>query len=168
MRQVLLPILVVVVFIISVGLLTQRVQDGKLAFPETRNNQTLEKEEIKIEDSTISVEIVKTEIQRRQGLSGKENLPEGEGMLFIFESKNIQPPFWMKDMKFAIDIIWIDDDKIVQIDKDIQPPEPGASDNKLVLYTPNQPIDYVLEVNAGFSEENKIKVGDSVNLSVIE
>ncbi|MGB6881980.1 MAG: DUF192 domain-containing protein, partial [Microgenomates group bacterium] len=111
---------------------------------------------------------VKTEIQRRQGLSGKENLPEGEGMLFIFESKNIQPPFWMKDMKFAIDIIWIDDDKIVQIDKDIQPPEPGASDNKLVLYTPNQPIDYVLEVNAGFSEENKIKVGDSVNLSVIE
>ncbi|MGB6839337.1 MAG: DUF192 domain-containing protein [Microgenomates group bacterium] len=168
MKQILLPILVVVVFIISVGLLTQRVQDGNLAFPETRNNQTLEKEEIKIEDSTISVEIVKTEIQRRQGLSGKENLPEGEGMLFIFESKNIQPPFWMKDMKLAIDIIWIDDDKVVQIDKDIQPPEPRTPDNELVLYTPNQPIDYVLEVNAGFSEENKIKVGDGVNLSVIE
>jgi uncharacterized membrane protein (UPF0127 family) len=74
----------------------------------------------------------------------------------------------MKDMRFAIDIIWIDDEKIVQIDKAIQPPEEGTPDEELILYTVNQPIDYVLEVNAGFVEKNNIEKGDPVDLSLVE
>ena len=77
----------------------------------------------------------------------------------------MEPPFWMKDMKFAIDIIWINDSEIVQIDKNVQPPAPNTVDEDLLLYIPSQPIDYVLEVNANFTEENNIKVGDSIDLS---
>jgi uncharacterized membrane protein (UPF0127 family) len=85
-------------------------------------------------------------------------------MFFVFTQKDIKPPFWMKDMKFAIDILWINDNEIVQIDKNVQPPESGTTDTNLILYVPNQPIDYVLEMAAGFTEEHNIEVGDIVDL----
>lgn len=157
MKNVLLPILGVIVFIVLVGLFTQKAQEGALKIP---SNNRLEKSEVKIGEIVIPVEVAKTEMQRKRGLSNKESLPEGQGVLFVFAQKDIRPPFWMKDMNFAIDIIWIDDDKIVEIDKNIQPPAKDTPDSELTLYTPNQPIDYVLEVNAGFSEENNIEVGD--------
>ncbi len=157
MKNVLLPILGVIVFIVLVGLFTQKAQEGTFKIP---SNNRLEKSEVKIGEIVIPVEVAKTEMQRKKGLSNKESLPEGQGVLFVFAQKDIRPPFWMKDMNFAIDIIWIDDDKIVEIDKNIQPPAKDTPDSELTLYTPNQPIDYVLEVNAGFSEENNIEVGD--------
>ena len=70
----------------------------------------------------------------------------------------------MKDMVIPIDIIWIDDNTVVEINSDIQPPDPGTEDNDLIMYIPDQPIDYVLEVNAGFSETNDLQVGDNVSL----
>jgi len=85
-------------------------------------------------------------------------------MLFVFEQENIRQSFWMKDMNFAIDIIWISDEEIIQIDENIPPPDPGMPDSELKSYLPNQPIDYVLEVNAGFSDENNIKIGDPVKI----
>lgn len=65
-------------------------------------------------------------------------------------------------MEFAIDIIWIKDGKIIQIDKNVEAPAVGTPDNKLKLYSPKSAVDYVLEVNSGYSDLNNIKVGDSV------
>ena len=164
MKQIILPIIGVIIFIILVGLLTQKVQNGELSFPIKNSAETSSKSEVKINGITIPVEVAKTDVQRRNGLSNRDNLPEGEGMFFEFVQKDVKPLFWMKDMRFAIDILWINDNKIVQIDKNVQLPETGTTDDKLILYIPNQPIDYVLEVTAGFSDENNIDVGDIVDL----
>jgi len=165
MKQIILPIIGVIIFIVLVGLLTQKVQDGELSFPIKNSAEISSKSEIIINEITIPVEVAKTDVQRRNGLSKRDGLPEGEGMFFEFAQKDVKPPFWMKDMKFAIDILWINDDEIVQIDKNVQPPEAGIADDKLIFYVPDQPIDYVLEVSAGFVEEHNIEVGDMADLS---
>ncbi len=168
MKQIIFPIIGVIMFIVFVGLITQKVQDGKLSFPINNSAGVSSKSEIKINDIAIPVEVAKTDIQRRNGLSKQDGLPEGEGMFFEFAQKDVKPPFWMKDMRFAIDILWINDDEIVQVDNNVQPPESGTTDDKLILYIPNQPIDYVLEVTAGFAEEHNIEVGDMVDLSSLQ
>lgn len=119
---------------------------------------------VKINDIAIEVDIADNKQERSQGLSGRDSLAENEGMLFVFE-RHTTPTFWMKDMNFPIDIIWISDERIVQIDESVPNPEPGTSLSKLPLYAPSQPVNYVLEVNAGFSEDNGIGVGDLVDLS---
>jgi uncharacterized membrane protein (UPF0127 family) len=73
----------------------------------------------------------------------------------------------MKDMLIPLDFIWVANGKIVKIDKNVPAPAPNTPDGNLKTYSPGTPIDYVLEVNAGFSDKNNIKVGDSVNLSGI-
>ena len=112
----------------------------------------------------IKVEIVDTEEKRHIGLSGKLSLPYDQGMLFLFDSENITVPFWMKDMKFPIDIIWINDGKIIQIDKNSEPILDSAPPSSYRYYLPREPIDMVLEVNAGFSDTNQIKIGDTFKL----
>jgi uncharacterized membrane protein (UPF0127 family) len=115
-----------------------------------------------IGNTEVLVNVADTEIKRRKGLGGVSSLSENHGLLFIFDSQDIRPPFWMKDMLIPIDIIWINDGKISQIDKNIQTPPPGTPDSALELYIPNDTIDSVLEVNAGFSDRHNINVGDSV------
>lgn len=159
MKSLLIPLVLAAAFIIAVGLFTQNVEDFKKAASRPGPLKT-----ITIEDKEVKVEVVDTEVSRNKGLGKKESLGENEGMFFIFEKENITPSFWMKDMKFAIDIIWIDDEKIVQIDEDVQPPEPKTPSSGLKMYSPNQPIDYVLEVNAGYVNSNGVEIGDSLDL----
>jgi uncharacterized membrane protein (UPF0127 family) len=102
----------------------------------------------------INVEVVDTYKSRALGLSGRAGLAEDEGMLFVFE-KSGQYPFWMKDMNFAIDIIWIDENlHVVSIEKDAKP---ESYPNNFV---PEIPAKYVLEVVSGFSDKNNLKIGD--------
>ncbi len=102
----------------------------------------------------VEVEIRDTPQERGQGLSGKTSLPDGEGMLFIFEKADGHG-FWMKDMNFSIDIIWIDANrKIVGIEENVSPstyPE---------IFYPQTDILYVLEVPAGFAKRQNIEVGE--------
>ena len=83
-------------------------------------------------------------------------------MLFVINNNKVTPTFWMKDMRIAIDIIWIKNSKIIQIDKNVDPPAPNTPDNKLKLYSPKSAVDYVLEVNSGYSDLHNIKVGDAI------
>lgn len=167
-KQIILPILGVIAFIVIVGLYFQKSE--KVSFPSisgpTASSQA-SKKIVMISDRIIPVEVVSTPEQRAKGLSGRTSLDKNSGMLFVFDSQNVTPVFWMKDMTFSIDIIWINDGKIVKIDKKIPFPAPGTPDDKLKKYDAGQPIDYVLEVTAGYSDANSIRVGDSVNLSKI-
>ncbi|MCR4263579.1 MAG: DUF192 domain-containing protein, partial [Candidatus Roizmanbacteria bacterium] len=83
------------------------------------------------------------------------------GMLFPSENQPYLPVFWMKGMEVPIDIIWIKDSTIIDIDKNAQP-EPGISDTQLKRYSPNGSVDYVLEVRGGLSDEKGFDIGDSV------
>jgi len=157
-KSIILPILGVVAFISLVGYFYKN--------PQKLQNQVLLKS-VKIADTKIAVELADTNEKRTNGLSGKSELNAESGMLFVFEKKVVAPTFWMKDMLIPLDIIWIGNGKIVKIDKNIPAPVAETPDTKLVNYSPGTPIDYVLEVNAGFSDKNNFKVGDSVDLSGI-
>ncbi|HEY4484010.1 MAG TPA: DUF192 domain-containing protein [Candidatus Paceibacterota bacterium] len=116
-----------------------------------------------INDVRIPVEISQSPAERVKGLSGKELLPADSGMLFIFPVREIHR-FWMPDMNFPIDIIWIVDNKIVGIDHEVtnvfDPENP-------IFYLPPQPVDYVLEVNSGFAKNKGLEVGNMVRFQNI-
>lgn len=104
--------------------------------------------------TVVSVALADTLELRASGLSFTEPLKENTGMFFIFDTTDAHG-FWMKDMRYPIDIIWFSEDmKVVHIEKSIAPetyPE--------ILF-PQQIARYVLEVPAGFSDIHSISVGD--------
>jgi len=106
----------------------------------------------------IVIEIADTEIKRVKGLSGRRAIDEDYGMLFLFEEPNV-PAFWMKGMNFEIDMIWILNDTVVDIEKNV-PLDPGFPP---ILYSPDQPVNTVLEVKAGFSDRYGVNVGDTID-----
>ena len=160
-KSLILPFGAVMLFIIGVGIFYKKGDDFKYTQPETLSNKVF------IGQKTVNVYYVDTDEERSVGLSRFDSLNTNDGMLFTFDQENIKPPFWMKDMKFPIDIIWINDNIIIQIDKDVQPAQEGTPESELLLYLPEEPVDYVLEVNAGHTERNNINVGDEVEISIL-
>jgi uncharacterized protein len=117
---------------------------------------------VTIGDISFAVELAVTPQQQAQGLSGRPSLAPGTGMLFIFESEG-QHSFWMKDMRFPLDIVWISaEHAVVDITKDVSPPDPGQTTSDLPTYVPAEPAQYVLEINAGEAESADIHIGDMV------
>lgn len=91
-----------------------------------------------------------------QGLMERQSLNKNEGMLFIFKQEGIYP-FWMKNTLIPLDIIWISKEKkIVFINKNSQPC--GTADCPII--NPGVKAKYVLEINAGISEEIGLETGD--------
>lgn len=106
---------------------------------------------------TITVAFAVTKLQQEQGLSGTKELSMDNGMLFIFDAP-MMPAFWMKDMNYPLDIIWIDPNKqIVGVSENLDP----ATYPK--TFVPPSNILYVLEVPAGFYKTNYLKIGDRVS-----
>ncbi len=164
-KQVLIPLAAVIFFIIVIGLLSKNsLPFSDKIFQAVSPKSTHSEKSLTIGVKTIGVEIANTNSLRTKGLSGRNTLPQNSGMLFVFDSKKTTPGFWMKDMLIPLDIIWIRDGQVERIDKNIPAPAPHTPDNKLSAYYPDRPVDYVLEVNAGFSQKNGIKVGDAVTL----
>ena len=111
---------------------------------------------VTIKNTKIFVEIADTDAARVRGLSGRDALAEDHGLLFVFQEET-QADFWMKDMKFPIDIIWIDaQKKIIHIEHSLSP----ATYPK--TFSPEALSLYVLEVPAGFAKSHDILVGDSL------
>ena len=111
---------------------------------------------VKIAGENISVLMATTLEERMKGLSGMKSLEERTGMLYVFDYP-AQYPFWMKDMNFPIDIIWIDENlKVIFIKKNAVP------ESYPEVFTSPQNSKYVLEVVAGFSDKYNIKIGDKV------
>ena len=116
-----------------------------------------------VNDHFIDVELAITQEAWRQGLSGRTSLGPEQGMLFDMRSiAPTRPGFWMKDMKFPLDLIWIRNNKIVDITRDVS--VPLTADTQLPQYHPSADIDMVLEVNAGWSAAHQTKIGDPVTL----
>lgn len=114
---------------------------------------------LNIKDIVIFVDVAEDNATRAQGLSGRKSLKDDQGMLFVFETLGIYK-FWMKEMNFPIDIIWFDgNQKIVHIEKNVLP------ESYPKLFGPDEETKYVLEVAAGFSTKNDLKVGDTFKIN---
>ncbi len=115
---------------------------------------------LKVGDLTLNIISAASDKDQKKGLSGRDSLPINQGMLFVFNN-DAPHAIWMKNMRFAIDIFWIDSNKkIIDIARNV-PAEPGKSDKDLKVYTPNTNSRYVLETNAGIASMNNITVGDT-------
>ena len=113
-----------------------------------------------IGDHVYQVEVVDTVVSMAQGLSGRESLPEGSGMLFVFDPPRPEA-FWMKDMRFSIDIIWIRNGKVIGVVE--RAPVPSGS--TIPTFSSAGVVDHVLEVPAGTVTLDALKVGDTVTIS---
>ena len=122
------------------------------AFSYTFYNSS--KSVVEIKGYDFQVELAKTDKDKQIGLSKYKNLPKDQGMLFVFDKAGFYP-FWMKDMKFPIDIIFIKNSRIVTIYQNL------PIDN-LNIYSPTSPSDKVIEINANLSKKYGFGIGDSV------
>ena len=103
----------------------------------------------------IPVEVADTVEKRSLGLGKRSGLENGWGMLFVFE-KSKQHGFWMKNMQFPLDIIWLENHRIVHILRNVQPAKSGVIPP---VMKPPVGINFVLEINAGRADELKLQVG---------
>jgi uncharacterized membrane protein (UPF0127 family) len=134
-----------------------------LLFSASCGEGRLEHTDVRIGSSmAIRSEIAWTPTARTLGLGGREALDRNAGMLFVLPEEG-RETFWMKGMRFPLDFAWISSDRrVLQLTEDVPPPEAGTPDKSLPLYKPEQPVRYVLEVNAGVTEALGISVGDEV------
>ncbi len=121
-----------------------------------------------IGDAGFAVELARTQEERTKGLSGRERLAPSTGMLFVYEPA-VAGAFWMRDMKFALDFIWIGRGcEVVGLTLNARAPEPGTPLTELPIYEIDVVASYTLEVNAGEVEAYDIQVGDEVEFSGVE
>jgi len=111
-----------------------------------------------IADRPISVSIANTEAERQQGLSGTDELERYEGKLFIFDEARPHG-IWMKDMNYAIDILWFNEaTELVYIKESVTP------DTYPDVFRPTEPARYVVELRAGTVEDLQFVLGDRLSI----
>jgi uncharacterized membrane protein (UPF0127 family) len=102
---------------------------------------------------SIPVSIADTPIARARGLSGTQSLPQGTGKLFIFDTPDVYG-FWMKDMRYSLDIVWIDSAwQVVGVTLDVAP------ETYPTTFFPPSAVQYVLELNTGDTSVDTLSVG---------
>lgn len=110
---------------------------------------------VEINNHKINIEVADTDEKRTKGLSGRKTLCDNCGMLFVFEEPG-NYSFWMKDMNFLLDFIYIKGDTIVDLKQNISPNTYPQIINSLELF------DKVLETNQGIIDKYNIKIGEVV------
>lgn len=113
---------------------------------------------ITIAGNTVRVSVADTPAMRRQGLSGRIGLAPDEGLLFVFEKEGTWG-FWMKDMRFSIDIVWIGKDGRVVFVKERAMPESYPE-----AFVPSAPALYVVELPEGYCASHNVHIGSIVSL----
>lgn len=105
----------------------------------------------------LNLEVASTKDSKERGLGGRQRITDDQGMLFVFEGEPTVHCFWMKDMNFPIDILWLSkDQKVIHIEKNVSPKTYPKS------FCPELPASQVLEVQAGLSNKYGIDVGSQL------
>ncbi len=156
--QVILPIFIAAVIVGVVGLATlpSEIKLESVEFPMGI---------IKVDDVPLQVQIADTEPRRVRGLMFQDQLPNDQGMIFVFQESGLHS-LWMLNMQFSLDMIWFDQEgKVVHIEKNVPPCKNALEITTCQSIIPEGESVYVLEVTSGFVEENNI-TKDSI-LSII-
>lgn len=110
---------------------------------------------VRFDAGELRVKIASTPPETARGLGGVTSLPEDRGMLFVFGAPG-KYSIWMKDMRFPLDIIWLDENrKIVDVVFNARPESYPA------YFMPHYPAQYILEANAGWANRHRVKTGDT-------
>lgn len=107
----------------------------------------------------LTVEVVTKSKDITKGLSGRKSLGTKQGMLFKFKSAYVAS-FWMKDMNFPIDIVWIKDNIVVDVTENAQPQQTKP----YIIYAPTQSVNMVLEIGSGLAKKYGLNVGQSIQI----
>lgn len=167
-----------VVFVLAGALLYQRVQQRQTASSELTVSQlrkTVRDHDVsvltfqRVENNqlqtlgSINVDVVASPEALEQGLSGRTTIPQ-EGMLFLLPERQIAR-FWMKDMRFDLDFVWIDGDTIVDITRSVPAPAPSVPLSELPTFSPHSPVTMVLELAAGQADQLGLSLEDTVTVT---
>ena len=113
-------------------------------------------------DVRFTIEVAGTTTEQRIGLSGRDHLAAGTGMLFPQRSERIVS-FWMRGMLIPLDFLWVGGDcRLRDVTLNVPPPDDPNQSVNLPIYSPSSPVLYVLEVNAGDVRASGIAIGDAV------
>ena len=119
------------------------------------------REAVTIRDITFQTQLATTDSEKVEGLMNVTSMPEGKGMLFVYDHESPKR-FWMKDTIIPLDMIFIDDVyRIVEIFENVPPCD---TEECSIYYTPKG-IKYVLEINGGLSKTYGFKIGDLVEFT---
>ena len=122
------------------------------------------KAKVTVKDFELNADVPMTNELLSKGLAVKSQLKENEAMLFVFEEM-ARHSFWMKDMKFPIDIIWLDSNgKVVHIEQNLQP---CVSVFTCTSYSPDTDSQYVLETVAGFTQRHNVSMGTNIDFELV-
>ncbi len=126
----------------------------------TTSFNSAQKASITIGTTTIYADIANTSEERERGLGGRPFIKDNEGMLFVFDNPDFYT-FWMKDMVFPIDIIWLDKEfRVVDVTENVLPSSfPEA-------FKPSYKALYVLEVQSGFFEAQSLEEGSLLKVKM--
>lgn len=159
MRTRLIIGIIVVILIVILGVVFFNVVNNNISLPFAPKPKST----VTIDSHTFHVTVASNEQDKEIGLSNMSSLPQDQGMLFTFDHPDFYG-FWMRNMKFPIDIIYIANKKIVTIFSNV--PAPSNTSSTLTIYKPKQQADTVLEINAGLSDKYHFTNGDTVSTSL--
>jgi uncharacterized protein len=127
------------------------------------NDQPI-KARIVVNGFAILADLAITDEDQIKGLSIRDQMNENEGMLFVYGEPSRQS-FWMKDMKFPIDIIWLNETgSVVHVEENLRPCVPSL---ECPSFSPNENAQYVLETVAGFADKHHLKIGTDIDFSIV-
>lgn len=152
-------LVVVVVFVATILIANKngtKIQNENIVVKQEVSPKDYKKAIVNIGGKNLLASVADTSSTRQKGLSGQYSLNDKTGMYFVFEEADTHA-FWMKDMKFPIDIIWLNESlKIVHIAENVSP------DTYPETLKPDEPAKYVLEVAAGYVSRNGVELGDTI------
>ena len=119
---------------------------------------------VRIDQAKLRADVAVSSERLAKGLMGADRLSDDRGMLFVYR-KPTTPRIWMKDVRFPVDIVWISGDTVTQVTADVPPAKPGVAAEDLPLYSPDGPVDKVLETAGGWAGRHSVQPGDPVRFS---
>jgi uncharacterized membrane protein (UPF0127 family) len=110
----------------------------------------------------LQAEVMVSDEDRAMGLMFRPSLPQDHGMIFVFETPDFHG-IWMKNCKFPIDIVWLDESRhVVHVAESVPP----CRAEPCPVYQPLRRASYVIELNAGQAAREKLFVGASVSFEL--
>ena len=115
--------------------------------------------DVQLGSNHYQLEVVENEDDKKRGLSGRSNIRDDQGMIFIYAEQD-RRCMWMKDMNFSIDIIWLDENEVIShIEANVTPETYPNS------FCGETDAKYVIELKGGVADSNGVRVGDNVDIA---